>query len=135
MNIAEKLLKIDKGEFDKEKQVAIKSKMLSDLFGEPTKITIKQINPQEVLDIQATGLDDEGNPIIKKTLQTNQLLVAAGVVDPPLKDEQLLKHLGVVTPQEAAAKLFKGEVNTIANEISKLCGFSIDKDVDAEVKN
>ena len=32
MNLAEKLLKIDKGEFDKEKTKDIPSKMLSELF-------------------------------------------------------------------------------------------------------
>ena len=80
MNLAEKLLKIDKGEFDKEKTTQIPSRQLSELLGEPTKITIKALNPQEVLDISASGLDDEGNPIIKKTLATNAILAAAAVV-------------------------------------------------------
>ena len=135
MNLAERLLKIDKGEFDKERTKEIPSKMLSELFGEPTKITIKELNPQEVLDISATGLDDEGNPIIKKTLETNAILVAAAVVDPPLKDTDLLKHLGVATPDAAALKLFKGEVNKISIEVNKLAGFDIGEDTDKELKN
>lgn len=136
MNLAEKLLKIDKGEFDKERTTKITSKMLSQLFGEPTKITIKAISPQEVLDISATGLDDEGNPIIKKTLETNAILAAAAVVDPTLKDAELLKHLGVATPGDAAIKLFKGEVNKIGIEVNKLAGFDVDiEDTDEELKN
>lgn len=135
MNLAEKLLKIDKGEFDKEKTKDIPSKMLSELFGEPTKITVKAINPQEVLDISASGLDDEGNPIIKKSLETNAILTAAAVVDPPLKDTELLKHLDVQTPSAAALKLFKGEVNKIAIEVNKLAGFDIGDDTDAQLKN
>ena len=135
MNLAEKLLKIDKGEFDKEKTIQIPSRQLSELLGEPTKITIKALNPQEVLDISASGLDDEGNPIIKKTLATNAILAAAAVVDPPLKDTDLLKHLGVATPDAAALKLFKGEVNRISIEVNKLGGFDIGDDTDKELKN
>ena len=135
MNLAEKLLKIDKGEFDKEKTIQIPSRQLSELLGEPTKITIKALNPQEVLDISASGLDDEGNPIIKKTLATNAILAAAAVVDPPLKDTDLLKHLGVATPDAAALKLFKGEVNKISIEVNKLAGFDIGDDTDTELKN
>ncbi len=135
MNLAEKLLKIDKGEFNKEKTKDIPSKMLSELFGEETKVTIKAIDPQEVLDISATGLDDEGNPIIKKSLETNSLLTAAAVVNPSLKDANLLKHLEVTTPDAAALKLFKGEVNKIAIEVNKLAGFDIGNDTDKELKN
>ena len=135
MNLAEKLLKIDKGEFDKEKTIQIPSRQLSELLGEPTKITIKALNPQEVLDISASGLDDEGNPIIKKTLATNAILAAAAVVDPPLKDTDLLKHLGVATPDAAALKLFKGEVNKISIEVNKLAGFDIGDDTDQDLKN
>ena len=135
MNLAEKLLKIDKGEFDKEKTIQFQSRQLSELLGEPTKITIKALNPQEVLDISASGLDDEGNPIIKKTLATNAILAAAAVVDPPLKDTDLLKHLGVATPDAAALKLFKGEVNKISIEVNKLAGFDIGDDTDKELKN
>ena len=135
MNLAEKLLKIDKGEFDKEKTIQIPSRQLSELLGEPTKITIKALNPQEVLDISASGLDDEGNPIIKKTLATNAILAAAAVVDPPLKDTDLLKHLGVATPDAAALKLFKGEVNKISIEVNKLAGFDIGDNTDKELKN
>lgn len=135
MNLAEKLLKIDKGEFDKEKTTQITSKMLTELFGETTKITIKAISPQEVLDISATGLDDEGNPIIKKSLATNAILAAAAVVDPPIKDTELLKHFGVATPDALALKLFKGEVNKIAVEVNKLAGFDIGDDTDTQLKN
>lgn len=135
MNLAEKLLKIDKGEFDKERTTQITSKMLTELFGETTKITIKAISPQEVLDISAAGLDDEGNPIIKKSLATNAILAAAAVVDPPVKDTELLKHFGVATPDALALKLFKGEVNKIAVEVNKLAGFDTGDDTDEQLKN
>ena len=45
-------------------------------------------------------------------------------MDPDLKDEALLKHLGVATPADAAKKIFKGEINKISTEIAKLSGFN-----------
>ncbi len=136
MNLVEKLMKIDKGEFEKGKTKKLKSMVLSDTLGEKAYITIQSVNPQEVLDLTATGLDDEGNQIIEKTLDMNSLITAAGVIDPPLKDGKLMEHLGVTTPAMAALKLFKGEVNYIAAEINKMAGFNIDRDdVDEEIKN
>lgn len=134
MNLAERLLKIDKGEFDKEKTEEIYSKMLSETMGEETKITIKNLDPQEVMEISQMALDSEGNPIIEKTLKVNSLLVSTAIVNPDLKSEELLKHLGVLTPQEAALKLFKGEVNKIAARINRMAGFG-EENTDNEIKN
>lgn len=134
MNLAEKLLKIDKGEFDKKRTKEVSSKMLEEVLGEKAKITIESIDPQSVLELSASGLDDEGNPIIAKSLDTNAKIAAAAIIDPPLKDAELLKHLGVSTPADAAKKIFKGEVNKIAAEVNKMAGFTID-DTDEEIKN
>ena len=136
MNLVEKLMKIDSGEYNKKKTKEMPSKMLSEILGEKASITIQSVDPQEILELSASGLDDDGNPIITKTLETNSLIVTAAVVDPPLKDADLMKHLGVATPAQAALKLFKGETNTIAPEVNKMAGFNIDADeVDKEVKN
>lgn len=136
MNLVEKLMKIDSGEFDKKKTRKIKSRMLSEIIGEEAVVTIQSVNPQEILDLTASGMDDEGNPIITKTLETNSLIAAAVVIDPPLKDEGLIKHLKVATPAMAALKLFKGEVNAIAAEANKMAGFDVDAAMaDSEIKN
>lgn len=137
MNLAEKLLKLDKNEFEKEKVVEMKSKALSELLGEPTKIKIKAVSPQEVLDITSTGLDDEGNPILKKSLTTNAILTATALVEPSLKDTELLKHMGVATPDAAALKLFKGEVAKIGAKVSELAGFDSNdaEEIEEELKN
>lgn len=135
MNLAEKLLKIDKGEFDKKKTKEVYSQVLSEMLGEKTKVTIESVDPQYILELSANGLDDEGNPIIAKSLDTNAMIAAAALIDPPLKDADLMKHLGVTTPAAAAKKLFKGEVNKIAAEVNKMAGFTIDTDTDKEIKN
>lgn len=134
MNLAEKLLKIDKGEFDKKRTKTVPSKMLEELLGEKASVTIESVDPQVVLELSAGGLDDEGNPIIAKTLDTNAKIAAAAIIDPPLKDDELQKHLGVSTPADAAKKLLKGEVNKVAAEVNKMAGFTIEN-TDEEIKN
>ena len=136
MNLVEKLLKIDKGEFEKKEVKEIPSKMLEKVLGEKAIIKIESIDPQMVLELSAGAMDDEGNPIISKSYDTNAKIAAAAVIDPPLKDKELLEHLGAATPAEAAKKLFKGEVNKLAAEVNKMAGFTIeDKDIDEEIKN
>lgn len=136
MNLVQKLLKVDKDEFGKKKLKKIKSKVLSEIMGEEAVITIQSVSPKEILEISETGMDDEGEVIVGKTLDTSSLVVAAAVVDPPLKDEELMKHLGVATPADAALKLFKGEVNTIATKVNQMAGFGLEvEEVDEEIKN
>lgn len=136
MNLVEKLLKIDSGEFDKERTKEIPSRMLSEFLGEKVRITIKSMDPQEILEITARSLDENRNTIVEKTLETNSVIAAGAVVDPPLKDAELMKHLGVPTPAMAALKLFKGEVNNIAAEVNKMAGFNADNSyIDEEIKN
>lgn len=136
MNLVEKLLKIDRDEFNAKKTKEILSRVLSETFGEKTMITLQSVGPQEILDLSASGLDEEGRPIVIKTLQTNSMIVAAAVTDPNLKDADLMKHLGAATPAMAALKLFKGEVNNIAAEVNRMAGFNMeDVDFDEEIKN
>lgn len=136
MNLVEKLLKVDSGEFSKKRTKKIKSAVLSDVLGEKAVVTIQSISPQELLELSETALDDEGNAVIRETLRTNSLIAAAALIDPPVKDGDLMKHLGVATPADAALKLFKGEVNVIAAEVNKMAGFGVQaEEVDEEIKN
>lgn len=137
MNLVEKLLKIDKAEFEKIETKEIASKSLAKLFGveEDVKVKVKAIDGDLFTELSATGLNKNGDVEIGKAFSTNAKIVAAGIVEPDLKDEALLKHLGVPTPAEAAKKIFKGEINKIAVTISELSGFSDDEEDEKEIKN
>ena len=137
MNLVEKLLKIDKAEFEKIETKEIASKSLAKLFGteEDAKVKVKVIDGDLFAELSSTGLDKNGAAEIGKAFSTNAKIVAAGIVEPDLKDEALLKHLGVPTPAEAAKKIFKGEINKIAVAIAELSGFSDDEEDEKEIKN
>lgn len=135
MNLVEKLMAVDKGEFEKIETKEIPSKQLSKLVGENAKVTIQAVDGDLFGALSASGLDDEGEVDYGRAFSTNAKIAAAGIIEPDLKNEQLLKHLGVATPADAAKKIFKGEINKISTEISKLSGFESEEKTDKEVKN
>lgn len=135
MNLVEKLLAVDKGEFDKIEKKELDSKQLAKLLGSKAKVTIQAVPGDLFSPLSASGLDEEGNVDYNRAFDTNAKVAAAGIVDPDLKNEELLKHLGVATPADAAKKIFKGEINKIATEIAKLSGFEDEEATDKKVKN
>lgn len=135
MNLVEKLLAVDKKEFDKIERKEIKSKQLLKLVGADTKVVIQAVEGDLFGGLSASGLDEKGEVDYGRAFSTNAKIVAAGIVDPDLKNEELLKHLGVATPADAAKKIFKGEINKISTEIAKLSGFNDEETTDKEVKN
>lgn len=135
MNLVEKLLTVDKGEFDKIEKKELDSKQLTKLLGSKAKVTIQAVPGDIFTPLSASGLDEEGNTDYSVAFDTNAKVVAAGIVDPDLKNKELLKHLGVATPADAAKKIFKGEISKIAVEIAKLSGFDDEETTDKEVKN
>lgn len=135
MNLVEKLLAVDRKEFDKIERKELPSKQLSKLLGDDAKVTIQAVEGDLFGGLSASGLDASGEVDYGRAFSTNAKIAAAGIVDPNLKDEALLKHLGVATPADAAKKIFKGEINKISTEIAKLSGFNDEETTDKEVKN
>lgn len=135
MNLVERLLAVDRKEFDKIEKKELESAQLSKLLGADAKVTIQAIDGDLFGGLSASGLDDKGKVDYGMAFSTNAKIAAEGIVDPALKDEALLKYLGVATPADAAKKIFKGEINKISTEIAKLSGFSDEETTDKEVKN
>ncbi len=135
MNLVEKLMAVDKKEFDKIEKKMIFSRQMTKLLGEKASVTIQAISGDYFMPLSASGLDDNGNIDYGRAFDINAKVAAAGIINPNLKDENLLQHLGVATPAEAAKKIFKGEINWISAEIAELSGFGEEKKADKEIKN
>lgn len=135
MNLVEKLMAVDRGECEKIETKEMPSKRLSKLIGEDAKITIQAVEGNLFGALSASGLDNDGNVDYGRAFDTNAKIAAAGIKDPDLKNEGLLRHLGVATPADAAIKIFKGEINKISVAIAKLSGFDDEEITDKEVKN
>ena len=135
MNLVEKLMAVDKQEFGKIETKELTSKALSKLLGEEAKVKIQAVDGDLFGALSATGLDEYGEVDYGRAFSTNAKIAAAGIIEPNLKDEALLRHLGAATPADAAKKIFKGEINKIASEISELSGFKTEEQTDKEIKN
>lgn len=135
MNLVEKLMTVDRKEFDKIEKKEIPSRQLSRLLGTDAKVTIQAVDGDLFGGLSASGLDKNGEVDYGRVFSTNAKIAAAGITEPNLKNEELLKYLGVATPADAAKKIFRGEINKIASEITKLSGFDNEEDMDKEIKN
>ena len=135
MNLVEKLMTVDRKEFDKIEKKEIPSMQLSRLLGTDAKVTIQAVDGDLFGGLSASGLDKNGEVDYGMVFSTNAKIAAAGITEPNLKNEELLKYLGVATPADAAKKIFRGEINKIASEITKLSGFDNEEDMDKEIKN
>lgn len=135
MNLVEKLKAIDQKKIDAIQTKELYSKQLSKLFGDVTFIRIQAIDGELFSSLSGTGLDKNGDVDYNRVFSANAKIVAEGVIEPNLKDESLLKHLGVASPAEAAKKIFHGEINTISVEITELSGFLSEQETEKQVKN
>ena len=64
----------------------------------------------------------------------NVLCIVNHCLDPNFKEAELLKGLGVQTPEQAVSKvLLAGEIVELGNQISRISGF--DTDINEEIEN
>lgn len=128
-------MEIDKKEFDKIETKEIWSRALTKLLGQSSSVKIQAVDGDLFGALSASGLNKEGEVDYGTVFSTNAKIAAAGIIEPDLKGESLLKFLGVATPADAAKKIFKGEINRLATEIMELSGFKNEEETDKEVKN
>lgn len=113
MNTLDLLLKADIKEFVMPKK-EIKIKRLSEKLQGDVIFKIKALSLDKIKEIRETNSNE-----------FNIHIVLEGVIEPSLKDKNLIEKFGVITPAELVKKiLVAGEIEDIYNEISKLSGYN-----------
>ena len=80
-------------------------------------------------------LNKSGTVQADKAYDANVNLCVIGLVDPSMKDKDLMERFGCSTPGELLEKIFSpAEIAAMGDAIMELSGFG-GKDVVAEVKN
>ena len=133
MNLAEKLLRIDKAKPTERETKEIVSKRLSKMMGEETKITIRELSGKRMSRLSGMLTDKKGNRDMTKFYDLNLMYCVEGIVEPSMKDEKLLEHFGAATPKDLADLLFGMESSRIAEEIVGLSG--VNEEAEDEIKN
>ena len=112
---------------------------LSRLFGDPFYVTVQAIDSEVLAEITEDHTEYSKNG--KRRRQNNYAIgkeiVVNGLIEPDLRNAELMKHYGAVTPNDLVDKLFlAGEVGKIAETVNELCGLEkTQTEIDEYVKN
>lgn len=113
MDILELLLS---KEITKLPEKVIKHKRLSKECGQDVTFKLRALTYEKSYDIMKLHQED-----------IEAYIVLDGIVEPSLRNNELMKKYGAITPIELIKKLFlHGEIIEISREIEKLSGFRID---------
>ena len=115
MNLIDKLLCVDKAKTEEKETKKIKSKKLERLVGENAEITIRELSGKRYNSLQAMLYDKNGNRDMAAVYDFNLMCCVYGIVEPDLKNKELMEHFGVSTPKDLAAVLFGVESGPIAS--------------------
>lgn len=136
MNLVEKLLKVDAKKASELQTATMKSKRLARIMEETDAvITIKEVPARRMNDIMATQYNKKGRFDISAAFDAKALCVAESVLDPNLRDPNLIQHFGCQTPKDLAIKLFGSEISEISDEIARLSGIAEEEDDEETIKN
>jgi len=98
-------------------------KRLSEETGEDVIFTLKGLPYGRVEELKETAGED-----------MNVHILLAGVAEPNLRDDRLLKKFGAATPAEAVkSMLLPGEIVDLSWAVEKLCGYR--RNTIEEIKN
>ena len=135
MSLTQKLLQIDRGQFQKEEILEVKAKRLSEIMGEEIMLKFRALSGKEYTSIASTAVRDKGGVDYSKAYDVNALMICEALMEPSLKDKELQKHFGVASPKDLAFLFFPGmELTVLADKITKFSGF-LEEDEVKEVKN
>lgn len=113
MKTLDLLLKANIKDFEVPKK-EIKIKRLSEILGDDVIFKIKALSLDKIIELRETN-----------SREFNVHSIIESVIEPSLKDTELIEKFGVVTPVDLVKKLLiPGEIEDIAHEISKLSGYN-----------
>lgn len=102
-------------EIPKLPEKVIKHKRLSKECGQDVTFKLRALTYEKSYDIIKLHQED-----------TEAYIILDGIVEPNLRNNELMKKYGAITPIELIKKLFlHGEIIDISREIEKLSGFRI----------
>ncbi len=134
-NLVEELLKADAKKADELSTAIVKSKRLAKILGseDDVEITVREIPARRINDIVSMQFDRKGRFDITKSFDAKALCCVEGIVEPDIKDKNLVSHFGCATPKDLVIKLFGSEITIISDKITALSG--VEADTEDEIKN
>ena len=141
MNLAEVLMNADKKKITELQTREYEVKRLSNLLGTPFILTLQEIPPKRVMEINQQAvkmnINKQSGQNVDVDVFTLQMLTLVEGIKSGLGDRELLKAYSCATVKELYVKIFKAkEISDIAEAINSLGSYTGDANRDiAEVKN
>lgn len=136
MNLAEAMLAADAGKIKLAATADFEVKRLSNLFGVPFILHLKQISMKRATELGNACVTMRGNKPVQNRYKVFLMMLNESVTNEELSKPEILKHFGAATRMELLEKLLNaGEMAAIEKEINKLCGYGEEEELAEEVKN
>jgi len=135
MNAVDILLGLDADSLGFKNEKELEIKRLSQKAGKPFIVKLCGVPARRFTRTISGTTDKSGTVQADKAYDANVNLCVIGLVDPSMKDKDLMERFGCSTPGELLEKIFSpAEIAAMGDAIMELSGFG-GKDVVAEVKN
>lgn len=120
------LMSLDRGKLEIKPIKKVKARNLSRIAGEDVFVTMTAISGDHYQSIAASAYGKNGKIDPDRVYDVQALLVSEAVIDPNVKDPELLRHFQAATPKELVKLLFPGgELIKLAEEEASLSGFGV----------
>lgn len=128
------LMGLDAGKLAEVPTRELKIARLSQLAGTDFIVKVKALPAKRFTELVSGIREKDGAVDTAKAYDANVKIALAGMVDPSMKDKDLMEKFDCSTPAQLIEKLFRGgEIGAIADAITELSGFG--GDTVEEVKN
>lgn len=127
----ENLMKLDRDKLKEVPTREVKAAHLSEVMGEDVYIKIKALKGNVYYDNLAMSRSGNGKIKMNKIYEMQKHMALEAIVEPNLKDKELMAHFGAATPKELVEILIPGgDLTDVFAEIADLSGFGEDDEDD-----
>ena len=124
LSLAERLMKVDRGDMTAAKKMEIKAPTLSEKLGEEVKITLHSLSGAAYAEFGRMAQNKKGETDPSRAYDAQAMMIAEAIEGLDVKDPELQRHFGAETPKDLVKILFPGgELVKMANVVGYISGF------------
>lgn len=133
ISLAERLMKVDRGDLTAAKRMDVKAETLSEKLGEDVTVTLHSLPGADYTEYGRMSQNKKGEIDPVRAYDAQAMMIADAIEGLDVKDPDLQKHFGAETPKDLVKILFPGgELVRMANIVGYLSGFVSAEEADID---